>query len=107
MLTFSEVMITFLGPTGVNVEFVFPSYFSDTIPLMTANSSVKVNLPTEHVISAKPKNAHLEPPAPVNIMLDFINLLLVFILSHNALEIQLREAPKSILATTLCPLLLA
>ena len=39
---------------------------SDTIPLMTANSSVKVNLPIEQVISAKSKNANLEPPAPVN-----------------------------------------
>ena len=74
---------------------------------MTANSSENVNLPIEQTISAKPKNASLEPPAPVNVMFDFINLLLVLILSHNALEIQLREAPESILATKLCQLLLA
>ena len=73
---------------------------------MTANSSVKVNLPIEQVISAKPKNANLEPSVPVNVMFDCTNLLLVFILSHNALEVQLREAPESILAMKLCPLLL-
>ena len=70
-------------------------------------SSVKVTLPIEQVISAKPKNANLEPHAPVNVMLDFINLLLVLILSHNVFEVQLCEAPESILAMKLCPLLLA
>ena len=71
---------------------------------MTANSSVKVNFPMEEAISAKPKNANLEPPAPVNIMFDFTNLLVVLILSHNTLEIQLHKAPES---TKLGPLLLA
>ena len=74
---------------------------------MTANSSVNVNLPIEQVISTKPKIANLEPPAPVNVMLDFTNLLLVLILSHNAFEIQLCAAPESILAMKLYPLLLA
>ena len=73
---------------------------------MTANSSVNVNLPIEQVISTKPKNTNLEPPAPVNVMLDFTNLLLVLILSHKVFKIQLCEAPESILATKLCPLLL-
>ena len=74
---------------------------------MTANYSVNVNLPIMQVISIKLKNANLESPAPVNVMLDLTNLLLVLILSPNAFEIQLHEAPESILATKLCPLLLA
>ena len=74
---------------------------------MTANSSVNVNLLIEQVISTKPNNANLEPPAPVNVMLDLNNLLLVLILCHNAFEIQLHEAPESILTTKLCLLLLA
>ena len=85
---------------------LIPKSISDTIPLMTANSSVKVNLPIKQVMSSKPKNANSEPPAPVNVMFDFINLLLVLILSHNVLKIQLCEAPESILAMKLCLLLL-
>ena len=50
---------------------------SDTIPLMTANSSVNENLPIEQVRFTKPKNANLKPPAPVNVIPDFTNLLLV------------------------------
>ena len=103
-------MITFLGPTCVNVELVshlIPKSISDTIPSMTANSSVNVNLPIEQVISTKPRNANLEPPTPLNVMLDFTNLLLVSISSHNVFKMQLHEAPESILARKLCPLLLA
>ena len=67
---------------------------------------MKVNLPIEQVMSTKPKNVNLEPPTPVNVMLDFVNLLLFLILSHKTLEIQLQDAPESIFATKLCPLLL-
>ena len=84
-----------------------PKSISYTIPLMTANSSVNVNLPIEQVRATKPKNANLEPPAPVNVIPDFINLLLVLILSHKVFKIQLYEAPESIFATKLCLLLLA
>ena len=80
---------------------LIPKSISDTIPLVTANSSVKVNLSIEQTVSAKPKNANLEPPAPVNVMFDFTNLLLVLILSHNIFKIQLCEALESILATKL------
>ena len=74
---------------------------SDTIPSMI------VNLPIEQVISTKPKNANSEPSAPVNVMIDFTNLLLVLILSHNVFEVQLCEAPESILAKKICSLLVA
>ena len=40
------------------------------------------NFPIAHVTSAKPKNTNLEPPAPVRIVCDLANFLLVFILSH-------------------------
>ena len=75
--------------------------------MITANSLVKVNFPREQVISAKPKNANLEPPAPVRVICDLANLLLVFILSHKDFEMQLREAPEPILAMKLYPLLFA
>ena len=75
--------------------------------MITANSSVKLNFPIEHVISAKPKNANLEPPAPARVTCDLVNLLLVFILSHKDFEMQLHEAPESILARKLYPLLFA
>ena len=65
------------------------------------------NLPIEQVRSTKPKNANLEPPASVNVIPDFTNLLLVPTLSHKVFRIQLHETPESILATKLCPLLLA
>ena len=65
-----------------------------------------LNFPIEHVIFAKPRNAHFEPPAPVRIICDLVNLLLVFILSHKDFEMQLREAPESIFAIKLCPLLI-
>ena len=74
---------------------------------MTENSSVNVSLPIEQVICTKPKNVNLEPPAPVNVIPDFPNLLLVLILSHKVFEKQLCEAPESIFAMKLCPLLLA
>ena len=80
---------------------------SDTIPSITANSSMKVNFPIEHVISAKPKNANLEPLAPVRVIYNLANLLLVFILSHKDFKMQLHEAPESILAIKLYPLLFA
>ena len=38
---------------------------------------MKLNFPIEHVISTKPKNANLEPPAPVRVICDLVNLLLV------------------------------
>ena len=86
---------------------LIPKSISDTIPSITANSSVKVNFLREQVISAKPKNANLEPPPPVRVICYLVNLLLVFILSHKDFEMQLREAPESILAMKLYPLLLA
>ena len=70
---------------------------SDTIPSITANSSVNVNFPIEHVISANPNNESLDPPAPVRATCDLANLLLTLILSHNDFEIQLRDAPESTL----------
>ena len=66
-----------------------PRSMSETIPSITANSSVNVNFPIEHVISAK--------PAPVRTTCDLANLLLTLILSHNDFEIQLRDAPESTL----------
>ena len=86
---------------------LIPKSILDTIPLITANSSVKVNLPREHVISAKPKNAKLEPLAPVRVICDLANLLLVFILSHKDFKMQFQDAPESVLAIKLYPLLLA
>ena len=74
-----------------------PRSISDTIPSMTANSSVNVNFPIEHVISANPNKESLDPPAPVRIFCDLANLLLTLILSHNDFEIQLHDAPESIL----------
>ena len=85
---------------------LMPKSISDTIPLITANFSMKLNFPIEHVMFAKPKNAYLEPRAHVR-EIDFANLLLIFILSHKDLEMQLREAPESILARKLYPLLFA
>ena len=64
-----------------------------------------MNFPIEHVISTKPKNANLELPAPVRVICDLVNLLLVFILSHKDFEMQLHEAPESTLARKLYPLL--
>ena len=74
-----------------------PRSISETIPSMTANSSVNVNFPTKHVISVKPNNDSLDPPAPVKTTRDLANLLLTLILSHNDFEIQLRDAPESTL----------
>ena len=65
---------------------------------------MKVNFHMEHVIAAKPKNANLEPPASVRVICDLANLLLVFILSHKDYEMQLCEAPESILAMKLYPI---
>ena len=86
---------------------LIPKSISDTIPSITANSLVKVNFTSEQVISAKPKNTNLEPLAPVRVICDLANLLLVFILSYKDFEMQLRDAPESILAMKLYPLLLA
>ena len=74
-----------------------PRSISETILSMTANSSVNVNFPTEHVISTKPNNDSLDPPAPVKTTRDLANLLLTLILSHNDFERQLRNAPESTL----------
>ena len=74
-----------------------PRSISDTIPSITANSSVNVNFPIEHVISTKPNKDSLDPPAPVRTTCDLANLLLTLILSHNDFEIQLRNAPESTL----------
>ena len=74
---------------------------SDTIPSITANSSVNVNFPIEHVISEKPNKESLDPPASVNVTFGFANLLLTLILSHSNFGIQLREAPESILVIKL------
>ena len=60
---------------------------------MTANSSVNVNFPIEHVISEKPNKESLDPPAPVNVTFGFANLSLTLILSLSDFEIQLREDP--------------
>ena len=64
---------------------------------MTAKSSVNVNLPIEQVIFANPNNESLDPPAPVKTSCDLASLLLVLILFHNDFEMQLRDAPESIL----------
>ena len=68
---------------------------------MTANSSVNMNLPIEHVISEKPNSDNLEPPAPVKMTFGFVNLLYTLILFHNDFEMQLRDAPESTLAIKL------
>ena len=74
-----------------------PRSISDTIPSITANSSVNVNFPIEHVIFAKPNKDSLDPPAPVRTTCDLASLLLTLILSHNDFEIQLRNVPESTL----------
>ena len=82
----------------MNVELVFPlipKSISDTIPSITANSSVNVNFPIKHVIFAKPNKDSLDPPTPVKTTFDFANLLLTLILFHNDFEMQLRDAPES------------
>ena len=66
---------------------------------------MKLNFLIEHEIPAKPKKANLEPPAPVSVICDLVNLLLVFILSLKDFEMQLHEAPESIFARKLYPLL--
>ena len=65
--------------------------------LITANSSVNVNLSIEHVISEKPNRDSLEPPALVKTTFGFVNLLLILILFHNDFEMQLHDAPESTL----------
>ena len=71
------------------------------MPSITANSSVNVNLPIEHVISEKPNRDSLEPPAPVKTTFGFVNLLFILILFHNDFKMQLRDAPESTLAIKL------
>ena len=78
-----------------------PKSISDTIPSMTANSSVNTNLPIEHLIFVTPNNESLDPPAPVRTICDLANLLLVLILSHNDFEMQLCDAPESTLEINL------
>ena len=62
---------------------LIPKSIFDTIPSISANSSVKVNFPIEHVTSEKPNKDSLDPPAPVQMTFGFANLLLTLILSHN------------------------
>ena len=64
---------------------------------MTANFSVNVNRPIEHVITEKPNRDSLEPPAPVKMTFGFVNLLFTLILFHNDLEMQLHDAAESTL----------
>ena len=80
---------------------LIPKSTSDTIPSITANSSVNVNLPIKLVISEKPNRDNLEPLAPVKMTFGFVNLLLTLILFHNDFEMQLRDAPESTLAIKL------
>ena len=80
---------------------LIPKSISDPIPSITANSSVKVNFPIEHVISVKPNRDSLDPPAPVKTTLGFANLLFTLILFHNDFEMQLRDTPESTLAIKL------
>ena len=68
---------------------------------MTANSSVNVNLPIDHVISKKPNRDNLEPPAPVKMTFGFVNLLFTLILFHNDFDMKLHDAPESTLAIKL------
>ena len=77
---------------------LIPKSISDTIPSITANSSVNVNFPIEHVISEKPNK---DPPAPIKTTFSFANLLLTLILFHNDFEVQLCDAPESTLAIKL------
>ena len=65
-----------------------PTSISETMPLITANSSVKLNFLIEQVTLVKPRNANLEPPAPVRMIFDLDNLLVVLILFHNDFAIQ-------------------
>ena len=74
-----------------------PRSISDTIPSITANSSVNVNFPIEDVISTKPNKDSFDPPAPVRTTCNLASSLLTLILSHNDFEIQLRDAPESTL----------
>ena len=74
---------------------LIPKGIPDTIPSMTVNSSVNVNLPIKHVISEKPNRDNLEPPAPVKMTFGFVNLLFTLILFHNDFEMQLHDAPES------------
>ena len=62
---------------------------------------MNVNFPIKHVISEKHNKESLDPPVPVNVTFGFANLLLTLILSHSDFEIQLCEAPESILAIKL------
>ena len=80
---------------------LIPKSISDTIPSITTNSLVNVNLPIKHVISEKPNRDSLEPPAPVKMTFGFVNLLLTLILFHNDFEMQLRDAAESPLAIKL------
>ena len=68
---------------------------------MTANSSVNVNLPIEHVISKKPNRDNSEPHALVKMTFGFVNLLFTLIVFHNDFEMQLHDAPESTLAIKL------
>ena len=80
---------------------LIPKSISDTISSITANSSVNVNFPIEHVISEKPNKDSLDPPAPFKTTFGFANLLLTLILFHNDFKIQLCHAPESTLAIKL------
>ena len=80
---------------------LIPKSISDTIPSMTVNSSVNVNLPIKHVISEKPNSDNLEPPAPVKMTFGFVNLLFTLILLHNDFDMQLCDAPESTLVIKL------
>ena len=75
---------------------LIPKSISDTIPSITVNSLVNVNLPIEHVISEKPNRDSLEPTAHVKMTLCFVNLLLTLILFHNDLEMQLHDAQSTL-----------
>ena len=77
----------------VVISHLIPKSISDTIPSMTANSSV--NLSIKHVISEKPNRDNLEPPAPVKMTFGCANLLFTLILFHNDFEMQLRDVPES------------
>ena len=80
---------------------LIPKGISDTIPSMTANSLVNMNLPIEYVISEKPNRDSLEPIAPVKMTFGFVNLLFTLILFHNDFEMQLRDASESTLVIKL------
>ena len=80
---------------------LIPKSISNTIPSITVNSSVNVNLPIKHVISEKPNRDSLEPSASVKMTFGFVNLLFTLILFHNDFEMQLHDAPESTLAIKL------